>query len=345
VTSATYSYNLTRSLTLGITTQAVKAGTADTDYQVFVSLNFYSDKGMQVSAQYQSTRDGNAETVQFRKNQPTGEGWGYNSIATRNAGNSSEATYSFNPSVQYNGRYGIYTLDSYFQQGDSISTDTHNLGAAGAVVYAGGFFGLTRPVNDSFSFVMVDKLPNVPLKVNNEDIGKTDASGRLIIPTMRSYNINQLDLTPGNIPLEYSISGVNVNVLPLLWSGSCIAFDVARIQAITGQIILKQQGKIIPLEFYDVSMIVHGKTFKFPTGRGGEFYFDTVLKTVDKNPSAQQQGCRAIREKTNIADKIDVPGTYRASFGYEGQIHSLSIVIPPSSDAIIDVGKIVYELR
>src|SRR3989339_994683 len=344
VTSATYSYNLTKSLTLGITTQAVKADKADTDYQVSVSLNYYSAKGMQASGQYQSTRDGNAETVQLRKNQPTGEGWGYNAVATRNAGNSSEATYSLNPSVQYNGRYGIYTLDSYFQKGDS-STDTHNLGAAGAVVYAGGFFGLTRPVNDSFGFIMVDKLPDVPLKVNNEEIGKTDGTGRLVIPTMRSYNINQIDLSPGNIPIDYSISGVNVNVLPLLWSGSCIAFDVAKIQAVTGNIILKQQEKIIPLEFYDVTMIVNGKEFKFPTGRGGEFYFDTASKTADKNPSAQQQGCRAIREKTNSANKIDVPGTYNASFSYEGEFHSFSMVIPPSSDAIIDVGKIVYELQ
>lgn len=344
VTSATYSYNLTRPLTLGITTQAVKTHTADTDYQVFVSLNYYSAKGMQVSTQYQSTRDGNAETVQFRKNQPTGKGWGYNAVAARNADKSSGAAYSFSPSVQYNGRYGAYTLDSYYQKGDGVSMDTHNLGVAGAVVYAGGFFGLTRPVNDSFVFVMVDKLPDVPLKVNNEEIGKTDGSGRLIIPTMRSYNINQIDLTPGNIPLEYSISGVNVNVLPLLWSGSCIAFDVARVQAVMGNIILKKQGKTIPLEFYDVTMIVHGREFKFPTGRGGEFYFDTVIETADKNPSAQQQGCRAIREKTDIAYKIDVPGTYYASFSYEGEFHSFSIVIPPSFDAIIDVGKIIYEL-
>ena len=42
VTSATYSYNLTRSLTLGITTQAVKTDTTDTDYQVSVTLNYYS---------------------------------------------------------------------------------------------------------------------------------------------------------------------------------------------------------------------------------------------------------------------------------------------------------------
>ena len=81
------------------------------------------------------------------------------------------------------------------------------------------------------------------------------------------------------------------------------------------------------------------------TGRGGEFYFDTVSKTADKNPSEQQQGCRAIGEKTNIADKIDVPGTYQASFSYEGKFHSFGIGIPPSSDPIIDVEKIVYELQ
>lgn len=344
VASASYTYNLTKSLTLGITTQAVRDATPGTDYQILVSLNFYSPKNIQVSAQYQATRDGNTETVQVIKYQPTGEGWGYNALLTKNVSSSSGTTELFNPHVQYNGPYGTYTLDSYFQRGD-ISSDSYNLGAAGALVYTEGFFGLTRPVNDSFSFVMVDKLPGVAVNVNNEEIGKTDSSGRIIIPTMRSYNVNQINFEANNVPMDYNISGVNTNVLPSLWSGSCINFDVTKVQAVTGFIFVSQKGKIIPLEFYEVTMIVNGKEFKFPTGRGGEFYFETTKNSISKNASLQQQGCKATKEKAITSDKISIPGTYQSSFEYEGKTYPFKIVIPSSSDAIIDIGKIVCEIK
>jgi outer membrane usher protein len=345
ITSATYSYNLTKSLRLGITTQAIRPDKAEADRQISITLNYYSAKGMQASTQNQSTKDGITSTVQFSKNQPIGEGFGYNAVAIRNYGDSSGTTDSFSPSVQYNGRYGTYALDSYFQKNNNMHTKTHNLNIAGAVVYAGGFLGLTRPVSDSFSFVMVDKLAGVPVNVNNEEIGKTDASGRLIIPTMHSYNINQITLTPNNIPLNYSISSVNTKVLPQLWSGSCVEFDVAKVQAVTGMIILKQQGKIIPLEFNEITMIVNAKEFKFPTGRGGEFYFDTVNKTVGNDLSTKQKSCGEINLKKVIREKIDVPGEYQASFDYEGKVYSFSVAIPPSSDTIIDLGEIICELQ
>jgi outer membrane usher protein len=343
VTSANYTYNLTKSLTLSVTTQAVK--NTGTDYQVLVSLNYYAAKDMQYTAQYQSTKEGDSETAQLQKNIPIGEGVGYRGTFTRNYSNSAGTTSTFNPFVQYNGRYGTYALDSYFQNSAGSNSQMYSLTAAGSMVYAGGFFGFTRPVDDSFSMVMVDNLSDVGVMVNNEEIGKTDSSGRIIIPTMRSYNMNQINLEDNNIPIEYSISGVNANVLPSPWSGSCVAFDVAKVRAVTGSLFIKQDGKMTPLEYYDVTMTVKGKAFKFLTGRGGEFYFDTSLKSNDKNPSSAQQGCREIREKVESPDKIAIPGSYQASIDFEGKTCTFAIAIPPSSDAIIDIGNVICELK
>jgi peptidoglycan-associated lipoprotein len=342
VPSANYTYNLTRALTLSVTTQAVI--NTGTDYQVFASLNYFPAKDIQVTTQVQSTRDGNTETLQLQKNTPTGEGLGYHAFFNRNESNTAGTTNLFNPYIQYNGRYGTYSLDSYFQQTGGTNSQTYNASAAGALVYVGGFFGFTRPVNNSFSIVMADKLSDVGVMVNNEEIGKTDSLGRMIIPTMRSYNVNQISLVENNIPLEYTISGVNANVLPPIWSGSCVGFEAAKIQAVTGVISVKKRGEVLPIEFYDVIMIVNGKEFKFPTGRNGEFYFETVMKTKDGHPSSEQQGCRALKEKTQTPNKIAVPGIYQASFEYEGKAYPLTIAIPPSDDVIIDIGKIVCEI-
>lgn len=343
VPSVNYTYNLTRALTLSVTTQAVM--NSGTDYQAFVSLNYYPAKDIQVTAQVQSTRDGNTETLQWQKNTPTGEGLGYHAFFTRNESSASGTTNLFNPYIQYNGRYGTYSLDSYFQQIGGTNSQTYNVNAAGALVYASGFFGFTRPVNDSFSMVMADTLPDVDVMVNNEEIGKTDSSGRMIVPTMRSYNMNQITLVGNNIPIEYTLSGMDANVVPPMWSGSCVAFEVAKIQAVTGMISVKQNGNLLPLEFYDVVMIVNGKEFKFPTGRNGEFYFETVMKEKDGNPSAEQRGCRALKEKTRAPNKIAIPGIYQASFEYEGRTCPFTIAIPPSDDVMIDMGKIVCEMK
>ncbi|HUI44565.1 MAG TPA: fimbria/pilus outer membrane usher protein [Nitrospirota bacterium] len=343
VTSATYAYNLSKSLTLSLTTQAVRNN--GTDYQVFVSLNYYPAKDVQYTAQYQSTKDGDSETLQLQKATPIGEGVGYRGTFSRSDSASAGTTNSFNPFVQYNGHYGSYSLDSYFQKSAGVSSQMYNLTAAGSVVYAGGLFGFSRPVDDSFSIVQVDKLSGVGVMVNSEEIGKTDSAGRIIIPTMRSYNVNQVNLEDKNIPIEYSMSGINANVLPSPWGGSCIDFDIAKVQAVTGSLFIKQAGQMTPLEFYDVTMTVKGRAFKFLTGKGGEFYFETTLKAKDKNPSSGQQGCRQLKEKAVSPNKIAIPGSYPASFDFEGKTCSFVVAIPPSSDEIIDIGNVICELK
>jgi hypothetical protein len=45
-----------------------------------------------------------------------------------------------------------------------------------------------------------------------------------------------------DIPMDYTMSGVNANIFPSLWSGSCIAFDALKVRAVTGSVVWSESG-------------------------------------------------------------------------------------------------------
>ena len=143
-----------------------------------MGLNFDLGKGIRGSAQATAgSGDVNTETLQVQKDMPVGEGVGYRATVNRSESASSTTT-SFNPYVQYNAKYGIYSVDATMQNTAGVSTELYNLSAAGSLVYAGGFFGLSRPVNDSFGIVVLNKeVPGAAVLNNGQEIGKTGSFG------------------------------------------------------------------------------------------------------------------------------------------------------------------------
>jgi len=337
VTSANYSRGLTKAMSLFATASATR--TVDTIYSVFVGLNFNFARDLHGSAQISQTGSTNTETVQLQKDNPVGEGLGYRAALNRSSTSAGD-TYGFNPFVQYNGRYGIYTFDSTMQNAYGAASETYNVSAAGSLVYAGGFYGLSRPVNDSFSIVTVDKVPGAVVLDNGQVIGKTNSSGTLVVPTLTSYGQNQITLDVKNMPMDYSISGVNKALSPPVWSGSCVAFDAERVRALTGTLYAQTAGKKTPLEYVDITMKVGTRDITFPTGKGGEFYMENSLPEDAKSGAVDRQSCRSIAERRKAGGNVIRPGTYPASVEFEGGKCTFSITFPDTEDVITDIGEV-----
>jgi outer membrane usher protein FimD/PapC len=243
--------------------------------------------------------------------------------------------------VQYNGRYGTYALDSILRHADGKTSDWYSVTAAGSLAYAGGLFGFARPVNDSFTFVMVDSLKDVNVRVNNEIVGRTDSSGSMIIPTMASYQVNQITMDTSRVPMDYSMSGVSSDIAPSAWSGSCISFSAARVRAVTGKLFAKNDIRKEPLEYYEITMMVGDKKLAFQTGKGGEFYFEDALPREPGPGSEDQRSCRSIKERKARGGGVIKPGLYPASVDYGGQKCAFTITVPITEDVITDIGEIV----
>jgi len=338
VTSANYSRGLTRTTSLFATLASTR--TAETVNSVYAGLNFSLGNDLRGSTQISKTGDRNTETLQLQKDMPIGEGIGYRASLNRSDTGASPSS-SFNPALQYNARYGMYNLDATMQKtGSAGTTGTYNAAAAGAVVYAGGFFGFSRPVNDSFSIVKVGNLPGVLVRNNGQEIGTTNSSGTMVVPTLASYGQNQISLDVKNMPTDYSMTSVNQGISPPAWSGSCVSFDVRKVRALTGTLFLGKGDKKTPLEFVDILMNVGRRAVTFPTGKGGEFYMENGLTEDSAAKALDKQSCRAIGERRRSGGNVILPGAYQAQVEYEGGKCEFTIIFPETDEPITEVGEV-----
>ena len=337
ITSMNYSKGLSRTTSLFM--NASETRQLSSIYSVFVGLNFNFEKNLRGAAQYNTTRGANTEAVQIQSDVPVGEGLGYRAAITRNnVGNTSST--SFNPFLQYNAPFGIYSLDSSIQNAAGRTIQTYNVSAAGSIVNAGGFFGLSRPVSDSFSIVMMDKLSDAIVLNNGQEIGTTGVTGRLVVPTLTSYGRNQITLDAKNIPMDYSVSGVNQALSPSIWSGSCIAFDAIKVRAVAGTLHTILEEKKTPLEYVEVSVQVGDKVVTFPTGKDGEFYLENRLPADVDSGGGDKQSCRAIAERKKAGGDYIRPGSYPAWVEIDGGKCNFSIAFPETEDVIYEIGEL-----
>jgi outer membrane usher protein len=340
VTSASYSRALSRKTSIFANASSTRTSGTATTNAVFIGLNINFDWNLRGSVQYNRSGDTNSETVQLQKDTPVGEGLGYRASFIR-TDTGTTTTNSFSPFIQYNARYGTYTLDSTVQNTAGYTSELYNLSVAGSFVYAGGFYGISRPVNDSFSIVMTDKVPDAMVLNNGQEIGKTDSSGAMVVPTLTSYNRNQITLDTKNIPIDYSISNVNRTLSPSFWHGSCVYFDALKVRALIGTLYVQKGDKKEPLQYVDITLKVGEKEVSFPTGKGGEFYLENSLPEDSKTSSVDSLSCREIAKRRKAGGNVIAPGTYRATVDYEGGTCSFSITFPETEDAMTEVGEVV----
>jgi outer membrane usher protein len=338
ISAANYSLGISRSTSLFATAQATRQ--SDTTYSFFVGLNFSLASNVRGAAQYTKTGSTDTETVQMQKDIPLGEGVGYRATLNRQ-GSAVGNSYALNPYVQYNSPYGIYAVDAGFRIDEGNSAEAYSVSASGSIVYAGGFWGISRPVSDSFAFVMTDGLKGANVQVNNQDIGRTDGSGKMIVPTLASYNYNQVTLDTRNIPMDVSISSVSKKLSPPLWSGSCVSFDAKKVRALVGALYVQEGNKNVPLEYVDIILKIGDKEVTSPTGKNGEFYLENSLPETASAGTVDNLSCRAIAERRKTGGNMIRPGTYSARVDYEGRTCAFSVTFPETEEAITDIGEVI----
>jgi outer membrane usher protein FimD/PapC len=331
-----YSRRLSKKLDLFSNVGLIRS--TESDYRVFVGLTYSFGHEKQVSTWVDAGKASNKEVFQVQKNPPIGEGYGYRAAIER-VGSSANSVYAINPAVQYNGRHGVYTADIRGESGFGSTALTYQFGTAGAIAYVGKTVALTRPINDSFAVVKVGELEGVRVYQNSQEIGRTDASGKIFVENLNSYLDNQISIDDKDIPLNNSLASVLKNVSPPQRSGSCIFFPTAKQQPITGSFHLALNGDIVPLEYLEVRITVDGRESTTPTGKGGEFYIDPFQAiTHPATGEAKDSGCAALESVGTAAAK---PLHYTAAIDYQGKTYTFLLQVPQSDEMFIDLGKII----
>lgn len=101
----------------------------------------------------------------------------------------------------------------------------------GGVVLLNGKVAPTRTVYDSFAVVSTNGAAGVPVKVQNNLVGNTDASGKIFVPGLIAYQHNQVSIDSAMLPANQRIASSRQTMVPYEKAGSSVSFDVQTINA------------------------------------------------------------------------------------------------------------------
>lgn len=282
--------------------------------EFFLGVSWFPDRNHTASYAQQKRVDGfRSHLAQAGRRIPVGEGVGWN-LAWEDSGPGGSRTQAVSPFVQYNGPFGEYVASARLDAGGG--TDRYRVGTAGSLAYVDGTVRAARPIADSFALVRVPGLEGVRVYQNNQEIGRTDASGAVFVPRLSSYFDNQIRIDDRDIPIEYALQTTTLLVSPPLRSGTALTFDARRIQAIVGRMQVRANGITRALDYGELTLAGDAGTFRGPVGRGGEIYLENVP-----------------------------PGEYRAAVELEGRTCRARITIPASDEIILRLGDVVCTLE
>jgi outer membrane usher protein len=106
--------------------------------------------------------------------------------------------------------------------------DTNVYGSAeleGAVAVMDGGVFLANRIDDAFAVVNAGT-PDVEVFFENRPIGRTDGSGKLLVPGLRAYQTNKIAIDPRGLPLDAEAKSTQEIVAPGDRSGIVVDFGV-----------------------------------------------------------------------------------------------------------------------
>lgn len=93
----------------------------------------------------------------------------------------------------------------------------------GALVLAGGGLFASNRIHDGFAVVNLG-YSDVAISLNNREVARTGASGKALVPDLRSYRLNRISTNPLELPLDANIGATAMNVVTARRSGVSLDF-------------------------------------------------------------------------------------------------------------------------
>ena len=242
-------------------------------------------------------------SAQWGSQVPQGEGLAY-SLGVQRQEAAGDATHVITPRLEWHTRVGTLGAEVTQVRG-STDTTAYSLSFSGALVSAEGRFALSRAVADSFAIVEITPpLEGVLVYENSQEVGRTDARGRVLLPNIASYASNYASVKDKDVPIDYSIDRVGRSFSPPYRSGTLVPFRFERMRAFTGRLRYRLGVETLPLENHLVEIEAGGRKFEVPTGKGGMFY-------VENLPAGRAAATVRIRS-TRCDFALEIPATGEA---------------------------------
>jgi outer membrane usher protein len=101
----------------------------------------------------------------------------------------------------------------------------------GALVWTGGHLFAANRIDDSFAVVSTGGVAGVPVLYENRLVGETDSSGHLLVPSLLSYQNNQVAVDATRLPADVDVGQTSTVVRPPDRSGVVIDFSIKKVNS------------------------------------------------------------------------------------------------------------------
>jgi outer membrane usher protein len=197
----------------------------------------------------------------IQRDLPLGEGFGYRLRASDKGPRQAE--------IDYQNRYGTYTAE--VAQADGKTGE--RVSASGGIGVISGNIFMSRTINDSFGLVRLRGYPDVRVYSENQEIGRTDAGGEVIVPRLLPYQKNTLRIEQGDLPFDAEFDVLARDAVPYARSGVVVEFAVRPARGAIVRILREDNS---PLPAGAVVRVV-GQESDFPVALDGDAYLTGLM--------------------------------------------------------------------
>lgn len=102
----------------------------------------------------------------------------------------------------------------------------------GALAWLAGDLHALRHAEDAIAVVTTDGVPDVPVRLENRLLGRTDARGQIFVPQLNAYQRNQVSMDTLDLPVDIVADKVQADVVPERRRASRVRLPLRRIVAV-----------------------------------------------------------------------------------------------------------------
>jgi outer membrane usher protein len=275
----------------------------------FMNLNVAFDGGHSVAIAEDVTAAAQETLIDASKPLPAGTGYGYRvdtAVGTTN---------SLQVDGQYQNQYARTEVDySALNGGQHLAV---TVGSALVFVPGAGVF-VARTVQDAYAVVRVPGVSGVRVYANNQEMGRTDGNGNLLVPSLLPYYGNKLRIADTDVPPEYDVTSTERTIAPPYQGAALVTFGATRAHFYRGRLFIAKEGNLLTPTAYG-DLVVH------VAAKGSEAARD-VTSPIGKNGEFEVAGVP--------------PGRYAVEASYDEDTCTASLEVPESNLAVVEVGAL-----
>ncbi|GKX53946.1 outer membrane usher protein [Leminorella grimontii] len=128
-----------------------------------------------------------------------------------------------------------YAANAYRLQGGIYGDrdETYWGEISGSLVAVKGNLFASKTINDAFALVSTNGYAGVPVRYENQPLGKTDDDGYLLIPSVTAYAEGKYEIDPMGLPVDVQIPTVEQHRAVKGSGGTVIEFPLRKVVAVT----------------------------------------------------------------------------------------------------------------